>query len=53
MPKSYSLRYYRESIEIDDGLYARQAILNALNVEAGNPQQEKHFLSNSTMLLLI
>lgn len=52
MPKSYYLLYSLLSIIIDDGLYARHAILNALKVEAGNPQHEKHFLSSYTMLFL-
>lgn len=52
IPNNYSLLYYLESMVIDEGLYARHAILKALKVDAGNPQQEKHFLFNSMILFL-
>ena len=52
IPNNYYLRYYLLSILIADGLYAKQAILNALSVEAGYPQHEKHFLSNYMILFL-
>lgn len=52
IPNNYSRLYSLASIVIEDGLYAKHAILNALKVDAGNPQHEKHFLSNSIILFL-
>jgi hypothetical protein len=41
------LLYYFESILIDEGWYAKHAILKAVNVVAGYPLQEKHFPSKA------
>jgi hypothetical protein len=40
--KIYYLLYGFPSINTLEGLYARQAILKALRVLAGNPEQLKH-----------
>ncbi len=48
--KTSSLLYYLPSITIFEGWYARQAILNDDNTDAGYPQHEKHLLSIYTTL---